>query len=405
MPLLFEKSFDKLQGESINELLTETDISRTSPGAKAKTLLSIVNRKVNKAYQEFDINFLRSFLPFAQGQFLDYLGDMLGVARLGARRATVSSADQVVKFYVETGTFGDINNNQDIVIPSNQTLISTGSGISGVVFKLSVGVILDRTLTEYYVPIEAVKDGSISNVGANTLNHHNFNNYTAAAGLLVTNTAGIESGTKVENDTNYRFRIANQVLASERANETAVRLSLLTVPGVSNLIYKNFAKGIGTFEVIIQTVVPNTPDSVIAACQTSISRVQAQGIFGQAVKPILTGLTFETQITWRADTTTAMRQEIKQRAIANLTDYINNIPIGEGFFLNEAIERVMATDNRILTIGAALRPFDNVSIFKQTKLQDNKVREELIGDYTAKYNERLIIEPSIPNPILLGDAN
>jgi uncharacterized phage protein gp47/JayE len=389
----------------MNELINETNITRTSPGAKARTLLKIINKKLNQSYQEFDINFLRAFLPYAQGQFLDYLGDMLGVSRSNASKASASSNDLLVKFYVADGfVFGDINNNLDIFIPSG-TLISTGPQNTGIVYRLTTGIYLDRTLSEQYVSVEAVRDGQNSNVGPGVLIHHEFTNYTAAEGLLVTNTGLIENGSKIENDTNYRFRIANQVLASEQANDTAVRLSLLSVPGVADIVLRPYARGIGSYDVVVKAIVPNTPDSVIEACQEALNRTQALGISGLALKPHLTGLSFQISVTWRADVTQQQRDETRVNIQQNLSEYVNNLPIGESFIFNEAIERVMGTSTRILNIGTAQKAFDYIYIYKETKLRDNKVRAELITDYAPSGDERLIIEPTVSIGILVLDKN
>lgn len=404
MPLLFEKTFERLQGETINEMLAETNITRTSAGAKARTLLRIINRKLNRSYQEFDMNMLRAYLPFAQGQFLDYFGDMLGLPRAPAQRASAAISEKIVRFYVETGTFGDINNNNDIFI-SPGTLLSTGPNITGEVYRVTTGIYLDRTLSEQYMPVEANRDGTGSNIGPNTLIYHNFTDYTEAAGLFVTNDSLIDSGRSIETDTNYRFRLANQVLASERANETAIRLALLSVPGVSNIIMQPFARGIGSFDILIQAVVPNTPAPVITACQEAIERVQAHGISSRAASPRLTGLTFQISITWRADVTQEDRNSIRASIQKNVSDYVNNLAIGQQFIVNETIERVMATDARILNMGTAAKPFDNISIYKETKLRDNNIKEELLGDYTPDIDERIIIEESVEVPIVVVDKN
>ena len=404
MPLLFEKGFGKLQGETMNELVQDTNITRTTPGAKAKSLLQIVNRKLNTTYQEFDVNFLKSFLPYAGGRFLDYLGDMLGVPRGGALRSEASSSSKLVKFYVSEGTFGDINGNSDITITAG-TIISSRNGNGGIAYQVTAGVVLNRFLSEDFVSVQALQDGDSSNVGQDVLVHHNFTNYTANAGLLVTNSGPLNTGRKLETDTNYRFRIANGVLSAERANETSIRLAVLLVPGVSSIVMRRFARGIGSFETLIQTVVPNTPSNVIDACQEAIARTQAHGIDGIAVAPRLTGFSMQVKITWRNDITAAEKEDVKTAVQENIADYINNLAIGEVFILNELIERVMSTSEKILNIGTAAKPFDLLNIYRETKLRDNKLKEELIGDYYPLDDERLIIEPTVTTPITVLSAN
>lgn len=402
--LVFEKNYDQLQAEVMDELTSSTKITRITPGAKARTIAQVFNRKLNRSAKDFDINFLRSFLPFANGRFLEYLGDMLGVPRLGATRAFSTDTSQQVKFYVDSGTFGDLNNGNDIFIPSG-TQLSTLPNNEGIVYRVVGGLVLNRDLSEQFVTVEAVQDGTNANVGAGSLVFTTFNGYAAITGLKVTNQELIASGRDIESETNYRFRISNQVLSSERANETAIRLALLVVPGVSDLVARPFARGIGTFDYLIQTVVPNTPQAVIDACQGAINSVQAQGIDGRALRPRLTGMSFQITITWRGDASTTDREQIKRNIVVALQDYVNNLAIGEEFIFNEAIQRVMGVDNKIKNIGTAADPIDDISIYRESKLRDNVVKEELIGDYAPSADERLIIEPSLTSPIVLIDRN
>lgn len=405
MPLLLERSLQRLQGETMNELISSTPITRATPGAKARALLQTVNRKVNKAYQELDVNILQSFLPYATGRFLEYIGDMLGLPRLGASKAVASIDSKTVKFSVATGTFGTINSGNDISIPSG-TLISTQTGSVGIVFRTTSNVILNRLLSEQYVPVEALRDGDAQNVGVGQLRFHNFTSLVGSPRLLlVSNTGAIYNGASLETDTNYRFRLASQSLSAERANETSIRLALLVIPGVADLVTKRYARGIGTYDIIIQSVIPNTPASVIEACQEAISRVQAEGIDVRVYAPRLTGIAFNLAITWRNDATVSDRIAIKPKITETLSTYINNLSIGAEFIVNEAIERVMSVDNKIKNIGTAQEAFDNIFIYRTSRLRDNKIKEELLGDFDSEDDERLIIEPTISNPIVLTDKN
>lgn len=343
-------------------------------------------------------------MPFAQGRFLDYIGDMLGVSRLGSSNASAAAESKSVKFYVSSGTFGDLNGGQDIFIPVG-TQISTLNGNEGIIYKLASGIFLPATSSEQFISVVATKDGLGSNLGPDSLRFTTFNNYSARTGLKVTNVGVINNGSNIETDNNYRFRISNQVLASEAANETAVRLSLLVIPGVSNVILRPFARGIGTFDYIIQTVVPNTPDSVIAACQQAISRAQAEGIDGKALAPRLIGMSFQISLTWRNDASASDRTQIKTNIVSAIQDYINNLAVGEEFIRNELIQRILDVDNKIKNVGTADQPIDLVFIYRPSKLRDNKLKEEVVGDYEPLGDERLIIEPSIQSPVIIVDKN
>lgn len=404
MPLIFEKSYEKLQSETMDELTSSTNITRVTPGSKARTLAQIFNRKLNRGYQDFDINFLRTFLPFAQGRFLDYIGDAVNVQRLGANKSSTDTSSKLVKVYVETGTFGDLNSGNTIFIPIG-TSISTLPNNEGIVYRTTEGVVLPVGSTEVFIPVESIRDGASGNLGPDSLRFTNFRTYTASVGLLFNNVGVLNTGREVESDTNYRFRISNQALSAEAANATACRLSLLVVPGVSDIISIPYARGIGTFDFIIQTIVPNTPEPVIQACQQALVRVQGYGISGRAVRPRLTGMSFTISITWRNDTTSIDRENIKRAIPIAIQNYVNNLKIGEDFIVNEVIQVVMDVDNKIKNIGTAAQAIDHIFIYRESKLRDNQLKEELLDDYIPSSDERLIIEESLESPIILLDKN
>jgi uncharacterized phage protein gp47/JayE len=408
MPIVFEKSLEKLQSESISELLDSTNITRTTPGSKARSMLQVFNRKLNKAYQDFDINFLRTFLPFAQGRFLDYIGDMLNVPRLGGSRATVTTGSQLFKVTVKTTnlitTFGDLNNGNDILLPVG-TVFSTLPQNEGVVYKLSEAIVLSASSNEAFLSIEAVKDGSFSNLSANTLRFTTFADYASGTGLVFSNPGVINTGQEIESDTNYRFRISNQSLSAEAANQTALRLALLVIPGVSDLVAIPYSRGIGTFDYLIQTIIPNTPDPVIQACQSAINFVQGHGIDGRAVRPRLTGMTFTLSVTWRNDASASDREAIKRNIVTAIQDYVNNLKIGEEFIYNELIQRILDVDTKIKNIGTANKAIDEIFVYRESKLKDNLLKELLIADYSPEEDERVIIEESVLTPVIILDKN
>ena len=88
----------------------------------------------------------------------------------------------------------------------------------------------------------------------------------------------------------------------------------------------------------------------------------------------------------------AEESSILNSVTSNVSDYINSLDIDEELIVNEMIERVMSTSDEIKNIGSATKPFDSLYIYKPTKLDDNKIRSTLIGDYDPEEDERVIVE-------------
>ena len=392
MPL-FSESEEKIYGDILLDILDGTNITRTSPGSKVRAISEALSRKLGKMWRTFDLNVGQAFIDGANGQYLDYIGDMMGIARLGEEPAAISALDRNVKFYVDAGTFGTINGGSSVLIPSG-TIISTGSDGEGIRYRTIINTILDATTSEGYISVESVASGSGVNVGRGQLIYHDFNDYSDSANntLKVTNVAEVIQGQDLELDANYRFRITNQIVNLERANATAIRLAALTVPGVADVTVIPYHRGIGTYDILIEAVTPTVSETLIAAVQLAVDQVTAMGIVGTVRGPIELGLSVVGTLTLRRTIAAQEQTNLIESVTNNVTDYINELDIAEDFIVNEMVERVMATSDLIKNIGTATKPFDQVFLYTPSKLEDNKIRSTLLGDYSPEVDEKILVE-------------
>lgn len=405
MPL-FERSYNDIVGSMLLDLTSNTRINRVSPGSKTRALLEIVSRNLNQAYKVFDINLARAFLSGATGTYIDLIGELLGTPRLGTETAKASTSSRVIKFYVNTGTFGAINGAAAITIPAG-TIVSTRTDSSGIIYKLPVGVVLSAAVAEQFIPVEALSPGESSNVGADSLLFHNFTGYTDNANntLKVTNISGIFNGANIENDVNYKFRISKSALASEAGNPTAVLLAALSTPGVANVLLQNRATGIGTFKVLIKSVTPSVSLALIDNVQAAIESVSSLGVIPIADRPDETGMSFTLTMRYHNGTSTEEKDVIEEQVRLAIADYVNSLDIAEDFIVNQLVERVLSVSPNIKDIGRPNKPFDEMFIFKESRLRDAKLRQELIENYIPQGIERVIIEPTLKEPITILRGN
>lgn len=392
MPL-FAESEQKIFGDILYDVVNNTVITRSSPGSKMRALVEAVSKKLGAMYVRFDANIAQSFLNGASGKYLDFLGAMMNVPRLGETKAQVGSEELNVRFYVETGLFGDINGGASILVPAG-TIISTGANSTGTQYRLPIAVILAADRNSVYVPAEAVTSGEVANVGTNTLRYHNFNNYVDSVNdsLKVGNNAEIVTGHNVETDTNYRFRISNQVLLGEAANATAIRLAALAVPGVAEVVVIPQARGIGSFDLLVQSVTAKVPTSLVSAVQQAVDQKTAMGESGLVKPPVDLGLSVIGTLKARRTLSAAEEANLVSAVTQNITNYVNNLDIAEEFIVNEAVERVMATSDLIKDIGVPGKPFDNLYLYKPSRLDESRVRSELFGNYAPKVDEKISVE-------------
>jgi len=403
----FGESREQIYGDIINDILDSTNITRSSPGSKTKALVDAVSKKMGRMYSTFDLNFGQAFLDGATGRWLDFFGDMMGVERLGEIPARASALDRNVKFYVNAGTFGNINGGSSINIPSG-TVISTQSGGTGIKYVTTVATVLASSAREGYVSVQSVGTGDTGNVGKSQLRYHTFTTYTDSqdGSLKVTNEADIVNGANLETNANYKFRIANRITEVENANDLAIRLAALSVPGVADIVFIPFHRGIGTFDIIIKAVTPTVSAGLISSVQAAVAGVASTGIVPRVRAPVEVGVSLVGTLTYKRQLSTEEERDILNSATTNVTNYINSLDIAEEFIVQEILERVLSTSDLIKKVGSTTKPFDNLYLYKPSRLEDTKVRSILIDDYTPKSDDRLIVENKYAGatPILLRSA-
>lgn len=408
MPLNY-KSYEEILQNALDILTGFTNITQLTPGAKARSLLEAVSQEIGVLAQSFDLELAEAFIRTATGDSQDFIGELLGTPRLEAQKAEVTAASTNIKFNVISGTFGDINDTQDIIVPSGTTISAdTRIGVNDESIQLvtTEDVTLPAASTEVYVSAISVGTGSRYTIGANKINSHTFTNYTDLANgtLRITNVDGISGGTDRETDNNYRYRLSQSVLASEAANETAIRLATLSVAGVANVVMVPYDRGTGSFSVYIKSIYPVVSSTLIDQVQSAIVGTQAYGNKGIARSPKNIGIEMTITINYREALTQEDKDNIVLAVDEALVFYINNLEIGEDFIFQEVVQRVLEVDSRIKNIGQPQKPFDEIYFYRDSRLSDNRIRNTLISDYTANSDERVLVEYTISSPINIRNA-
>jgi uncharacterized phage protein gp47/JayE len=399
MPL-FARTEQELTAESLDDLSRSTNITKLSPGGKARALLQSVNKRIEGAYDIFDTNLARAFVSSAPGQYLDLIGEMLGVSREAPHAASVSSDLEVIKFYVEEGSFGDINNNTPLTIPTG-TRISTQINNGGVVYRLVSDAVLLPAESTRYVSAEAIAPGAEYNIGTGALVFHDFVSYQDYfnSTLKVTNIHPVATGRNFESDANFRFRISNRVLEAEAANETSIRLAILSTPGVADVLMIPYYRGIGTFGAIIQSTTPTVSDALLDDVRARVAKAQSFGDIAYIRKPKETGLAMRLTVHYATRLPDSSLMEAEEALALTIQSYVNGLDLGQPFIMNAFVSELFRVSDDIVNFGEAGKPIDELHVYKQSKLEDNRVRSTLLGDYYPDRDERVIIEPTIINPI------
>lgn len=400
MPL-FARSYEQLMADALSDLSINTNITRLSAGGLARALLEAGNRRLGEAYDTFDLNLARGFVSAATGQYLDLIGVLFGVPRGTSSSANTTSDENIIKFYVDSGNFGSINGGNDISVDQGTIISSLASG-GGILYRTTEQVTCPSTQNIVWVSAEAVTPGEDSNIGSGSLIYHNFIGYTdyLNSTLRVTNVYPVANGQNFESDANYRFRIVNRVLEAEAANLTAIRLAILSTAGVADVILIPRYRGIGTFGAILKSVAPTVSQTLLNNVTANVASIQAYGDIAYVRAPRQTGLTMRLTVHYSSNLPEDELTIIETDLETAITDYVNNLDIAEAFIVNKLVAQLFTVSPQISNLGETGKPINEIYVNTESKLQDNKIRQKLLGDYYPASDERVIIEPTVATPIV-----
>ena len=336
--MLFKKTFGELVQDSLTSMRANTDITNTNIGSITRSLLEIINKNISDYYEILDINMAMGFLSTSEGYYLDLIGGLFNISRVVSSNAYANASSLAQKFYVSTGYLMD--QIPTGVIPAN-TVVSSSDGTIN--YTVTTDTNFAAGVTEVYVPIRAQLAGSKYNIPIGILTTHNI----GVSNVFTTNEKSIVTGTDVEGDANFRYRLMNATLSAEKANEIAIRLAALSVGGVANVIIRPYARGIGTYDVIVIPVEGIASDSLISNVQTAIDLVTACGITGTAIKPTIVPVNLSVTLAFTSDTTDYEKASLRNVVQTSIERYTVNIPLGGEFILNELRQQIMDVSPRI----------------------------------------------------------
>ncbi len=198
---------------------------------------------------------------------------------------------------------------------------------------------------------------------AGVFTRHNFSNYAQSAfgGLLVTNTYGITGGRDQEDDESYRYRIHLKLTSQNGINEAALRFQLLQLPGIQDVVFSSYAGG---FYVYLYGISPVVSPFLLQLANSAIATTAAFPIQGTALSPDLVGISFETKLSFASGVTQTDQTAILSTASAAAANYINNLPIGSPFVINQLASAILTSDSHIQDIGDPNDEIPNIFIWR-----------------------------------------
>lgn len=341
------RKFDDQVAQAISYLGTNTPITYLEPGSISRALVDATMLEVSRLQDFVAVNYENSFLSTAQGPFLDLFGEMYNIPRVTSSRAKVYKEDQTIRFYVRSGTLGS-----RLANPSNasQGLIPKGTSITNaagtVEFVVTEGTVFPVNAKQAYVPAQAAAAGAEANVGVNQLTIHSL----SAADVYVTNDLAITTGTDLEPDEQYRFRLSRAFSTRFSSNETAVSVAASTIPGVSRVELVPYARGSGTFDVLVIPQRNRLSKAVKDSALRAVEAVAAYGISPKIREPEYVPFVITARLRFAAGTSEGEKNVARTLAQSAILSYIATIPIGGELVINQLRSAALAPSEQIVDI-------------------------------------------------------
>jgi hypothetical protein len=153
-----------------------------------------------------------------------------------------------------------------------------------------------------------------------------------------------------ESDAEFKFRISNQSLSLERANETSIRLAILSVSGVRDVILKPFTHGTGSFSAYIVTNEADPTDSLLESVRQALVGVTAYGVKASVFKPRLAPVEIRVRLTFDQKVGDLDKTLIRNQMTQMARTYIATLKPGDQIVIKDLLKVMSAVSPSILNI-------------------------------------------------------
>lgn len=323
----------------------------------------------------------------ADGKDLDALLEAKTLSRLEPTFAKTNASEQNMLFYVDSGTFGDINSGNDIPLPKG-TIVYSAPDTNELGKTIQYSLLNDTTFLStasiHYVSVEAKRSGATSNVGRGVLNRHNFTTYTDSVNgsLKCTNVYPILNGREQESNQQYRVRGANAYASIVSNNETKIKLLGLQIPGVVGLKVIPGYFGVGSVGVVVLGPENQSSPSLIDAVQFRLNQIKGPGDDFIATPATSVVVDFSLTLTPTRTLTTAEQDSIKQVIRRETLNFLGSARIGATLSLTTLAAAIRAQTSGLISIQTDSEisgTFSSVFLRKGIENTSVSERRQLLG--------------------------
>jgi len=330
--MVTKKTFSDIVQDSVRYLINNTGITYFSDGSIAKALVEATGLEISRLQEYVSGAFQNAFLSSAAGVYLDMWGETLGLPRLRDRRATAQVQDGAVRFYVTNGTLGSRlphPTNSGLGLLPKGTVVTNATNT--VEFVVTETVTFPVNAKSVFVSVVASDTGTGFNVGINQLTVHNLNKPE----VKVINDISITTGRDTEPDDEYRFRLSRAMTARYGSNLAAIEVAAISSPGVSRAEVLQFARGAGTFDVLLIPQGNRVTNSAKENTRRALEQVSAYGVSFSIREPEYVPIKITAQLSFFPGTSEGEKITARETVQSALLQYIASIPLGGELVINQ----------------------------------------------------------------------
>jgi len=357
------------------KFLTDTLVTRVQEDSKAGALIDAVLSELGHIRTAASERFDQLDPETAEGVSLDLWLDLFGLTKQDAEVAYVSEADEVVRMYVDEGTFGDLNSGADIVLSADsfvtfgekKAVLDNAIERREVEFTLLNDKILPSADAEAWLSLIAVDEGQAYNITTRQLNKHNFVDYVANPNrvLRIENVEAIVNGEDAEDDETARSRLLRAHFSRVSTIEDTIVNLATTTPGVSEAFILSTYSGPGNLDIFIDTEAFSVPVSLVTQVADRIGYISIPGtiIRTRPVERVGVALSVEVK-------TKVLLDQVEQKSLsdfmrARIYDSLLFSGVGTEIDFLELHLALQLLDSRIARVGTEVLPYSSLTIYRE----------------------------------------
>lgn len=402
-------AIQNFKSDLIDSLKNSIQTNRTTPDSVLNTLGNILGDSLNSFTTDMNNFYNQSVLENASGENLDRLSYSLygnSISRISSRYAKSLKEEKNVEFTVEgNGTFGTINNGNDIIVPKGTRIAPNNlfDSLNNIIYQTLEDVILYKNDNYAFVSIIAMSPGKDFNVAQNSLIRHNFKNYAQfdLNKLLINNRFPILNGSNKEEDRFFLARIKNHISTLRMNSFDNITFESYKVPGLLDIRIIDSYYGIGTTGIVVFGAGQQSTEELARIVKQRLLETTRAGSKFYVITPIYCYIDFELTIKVSSNMSDSNKNNLKNRILNYLQLKFSNI-IGEAYvdlrFINSDLLSLLRSYPEVLDInGNNNMLFQNVIIRKSNSQLDEG--EEILNivnnQFIIKKDEVLSVSNNI----------